>query len=94
MIANINDFSSHDRIIQAALNRFGKIDVLVNNAGIFHLDNIETIDEDNYDRLMNTNLKSLIFFTKACIPHLMKQKGQIGFIKLSFFFQINLFFIF
>lgn len=82
-VGDINDFSIHAKIIQTALDKFGKIDILVNNAGIVHLDGIESIDESQYDQLMNTNLRSLIFLTKACVPNIIKQKGS----KKSLFFQ-------
>lgn len=75
VVGDINDFSIHAKIIQTALDKFGKIDILVNNAGIVHLDGIESIDESQYDQVMNTNLRSLIFFTKACVPNIIKQKG-------------------
>ena len=75
VVGDVNDHTVHERAIQAALNAFGKIDILFNNAGVSQYDTIDTIDPDQFDRLMNTNLKSIIFLTKACVPYLIKQKG-------------------
>lgn len=67
----------HERIIQSALETFGKIDILVNNAGIAIGDNLFSIEEKGFDQTINTNLRSVIFLTKACIPHLIESKGVI-----------------
>lgn len=83
VVGDVNDYTVHERAIQAALNAFGKIDILFNNAGVSQFDTIDTIDPDQFDRLMNTNLRSIIFLTKACVPYLIKQKGTfLLFLKL------------
>ncbi len=66
-----------DRIITETIEHFGKLDVLVNNAGILSLNTIETIDLDDYDRIMNTNVRSVIQLTKLAVPYLAKTRGNI-----------------
>lgn len=76
VVGDVNDCAVHERVIESALKTFGKIDILINNAGIGHNDGVLTIDEANFDRVMNTNLKAVVFLTKACTPHLIEQKGS------------------
>jgi 3-oxoacyl-[acyl-carrier protein] reductase len=60
--------------------RFGRIDVLINNAAIFatipmNRGRIETIDPEEWDRLMAVNLKGLFFCCRAVLPAMRAQKG-------------------
>ncbi|XP_031638407.1 uncharacterized protein LOC116350671 [Contarinia nasturtii] len=65
------------RIIDETVNHFGKLDVLINNAGIMSKDSIENVDLAEYDWIMNTNVRAVIELTKLAIPHLEKTKGNI-----------------
>lgn len=64
-------------IIDETIKEFGKLDVLVNNAGIFMSDTISEFNVSEYDRLMDTNLRSVLVLTHLAIPHLEKTKGNI-----------------
>lgn len=66
-----------ERIITETINHFGKLDVLINNAGIISKNSIENVDMDEYDRIMNTNVRSLVQLSKLAVPHLEKTKGNI-----------------
>ncbi|XP_049303354.1 3-oxoacyl-[acyl-carrier-protein] reductase FabG-like [Bactrocera dorsalis] len=66
-----------ERIISATIERFGQLDVLINNAGIFETGNILDIDVDQFDRVFNTNLRSVFLLTKLAAPHLIKTQGNI-----------------
>lgn len=66
-----------ERIITEAIEHFGKLDVLINNAGVFIRGNITTVDMADWDRVMNTNLRSVVQMTKLAVPHLEKTKGNI-----------------
>lgn len=65
------------RIIDETINHFGRLDVLVNNAGIFFSDTLVEFDVSEYDRLMDTNLRSVIILSHLAVPHLEKTKGNI-----------------
>lgn len=65
------------RIIEQTISHFGQLDILVNNAGVSHYDSITSVDMDAYDRLMNTNIRSIIVLTQLAIPHLEPTKGNI-----------------
>jgi 3-oxoacyl-[acyl-carrier protein] reductase len=67
-IALGNDISKPaetERLVQAALEQFGRVDILVNNAGICPRISIDAMTEDAYDRIMNVNLKSVFFLSRA-----------------------------
>jgi len=63
-----------DDLIQSAINEFGRIDVLVNNAAIAVKGNIMEMPEADWDLLMNTNLKSIYRTIKATLPYMVKQR--------------------
>lgn len=65
------------RIMEASIKKFGKLDVLVNNAGIIETGTIETTTLAQYDRVMNTNLRSIYHLTMLAVPHLIKSEGNI-----------------
>ncbi|MGE0742155.1 MAG: 2-dehydro-3-deoxy-D-gluconate 5-dehydrogenase KduD [Hyphomonadaceae bacterium] len=65
-------------IVEHTLNAFGKIDILVNNAGIIRrADSVEFTEED-WDAVIDTNLKSAFFLAQACGRHMIAQgRGKI-----------------
>ncbi|XP_069966550.1 uncharacterized oxidoreductase TM_0325 [Bactrocera oleae] len=64
-------------IINSTIQKFGQLDVLVNNAGIFYGGNILNIDVEQFDKILNTNLRSVFLLTKYAAPHLVKAQGNI-----------------
>jgi NAD(P)-dependent dehydrogenase (short-subunit alcohol dehydrogenase family) len=64
------DRDSHAEWVAATLDRFGRLDGLVNNAGTSNRFSIEEGEEADLDALMATNLKGPLFLTRACLPHL------------------------
>lgn len=66
-----------ERIIGDTVSHFGKLDVLINNAGIVARNSVETIDLDEYDRIMNVNVRSIVQLSKLAVPHLERTKGNI-----------------
>jgi NAD(P)-dependent dehydrogenase (short-subunit alcohol dehydrogenase family) len=63
------------KAVQTALDRFGRVDTLINNAGIWRPAPIEDISEELYRRVMATNLDSMFFATQAAVPAMKKQGG-------------------
>ena len=63
------------KVVRTALERFGRVDTLINNAGIWRPGPIEGITEDLYRRVMSTNLDSVFFATQAAVPAMKRQGG-------------------
>lgn len=66
-----------ERIINETIQHFGKLDVLVNSAGIAKTKPFVESDIDLYDKIMNTNVRSIVSLTKTAVPHLEATKGNI-----------------
>lgn len=65
------------RIVDETIKHFSKIDVLINNAGILTRDTVIDAKLSEFDRIFDTNVRSVITLTKLCVPHLEKEKGNI-----------------
>ncbi|MBI3236046.1 MAG: 3-oxoacyl-[acyl-carrier-protein] reductase [Bacteroidetes bacterium] len=63
-----------DRLIDEVMKDFGSLDILINNAGITRDTLLMRMSEDQWDEVMNTNLKSAFLVTKAAIKPMMKAK--------------------
>lgn len=66
-----------ERIVDETIKAFGKLDVLINNVGYAISDSVIDVNLSEFDRLTNTNVRSMIELTKLCIPHLEQTKGNI-----------------
>nr|CAD7588968.1 unnamed protein product [Timema genevievae] len=64
-------------ILQETLKHYGKLDVLINNAGILEAGSIENTSLEQYDRIFNTNVRSIYQLTTLAVPHLVKTTGNI-----------------
>ena len=64
-----------EKMVEAAMQRFGKIDILVNNAGIARDKLILRMTEEDWDTVLNVNLKGTFNCTKAVIKHMSKQRS-------------------
>ena len=63
------------KVAEAAIDHFGRIDLLVNNAGIFIPKPFTDYTEDDYNSVMNTNVASFFFMTQQVIPQMKKQNS-------------------
>lgn len=60
-------------VVQTALDRFGRIDVVINNAGVGIFKNVDELTVDEWDSVMATNVKGTFLLTKAALPTLKAQ---------------------
>src|SRR3990172_3834100 len=77
--ADLAKVSAVRKLINKGIEHFGRLDILVNNAGIeFHAPFWE-VSEEEYDKVLNVNLKGVFFGTQAMVQHLIatKRKGKI-----------------
>ncbi len=64
--------------IAAAVSRLSRLDILVNNAGIGHVGSIETTEPDDFDRLINVNVRAVYLVTRAFLPLLLAAQNDPG----------------
>ena len=64
-------------ILDKTISEFGRIDILVNNAGVLEMGSIENSSLEQYDRVMNVNLRAVYHLTMLAVPHLIKTQGNI-----------------
>jgi NAD(P)-dependent dehydrogenase (short-subunit alcohol dehydrogenase family) len=75
MEADVSLAADVDRVVGATLDRFGRIDALVNNAAIGPLGTILDTPEDLWDRVIDVNLKGTYLCCKAVLPHMIAAGG-------------------
>ncbi len=73
--SNAAEFDTAQELAKEILKEFGNIDVLVNNAGITKDNLLMRISEDDFDKVIEVNLKSVFNMTKAVIRPMMKQRS-------------------
>jgi len=78
-LTNNNDL---DNVISKTLNAFGKIDIVVNNGGVFAGFPLHETKDEDWDTIMDTNIRSVFQLTKRVLPHMMKRKAG-AFIHIS-----------
>jgi NAD(P)-dependent dehydrogenase (short-subunit alcohol dehydrogenase family) len=74
---NVKHKSTGEKLLAAAMEKFGSVDVLVNSAGIFETKPFLEVDEAYLDHFLDTNLKGTFFTTQAVIPQMLKQHDGV-----------------
>lgn len=75
--ADVNEDLDAERIIKETIEHYGKLDVLVNNAGVIGMGGIKNSSMEIYDKVMATNMRSVYHLTMLAVPHLTQTKGCI-----------------
>ena len=75
--SDVRDSASQKAAVERVLQDWGKLDVLVANAGLGYFDNIENLTEEQWNATIDTNLTGVFHSVKACIPALKETKGYI-----------------
>ena len=77
-VCDVSDWEQVQKTASAVLDRFGRVDILVNNAGITRDNLIMKMSPEDWDLVMNVNLKGAFLFIKAFVRHMMKNRyGKI-----------------
>ena len=82
--ADLSKVDEINNLVNESINHFGKVDILVNSAGLEKRADFWDVTEADYDLVMNVNLKAVFFATQAVVKHFKEtnNKGRIA-IKLS-----------
>jgi 3-oxoacyl-[acyl-carrier protein] reductase len=72
---DVADESSVKRLAEKTFNRFGRVDILVNDAGVYLKASVVDINEENWDRTINVNLGGNFLCSRAFVPSMRAQKG-------------------
>ena len=92
---DVSKYSDVKSLVEVSVKTFGRIDVLVNNAGIVYYKSIMNTTEEEWDKTIDTNLKGTFLFTKEVLPYMIENKfggiiinvssgaGKSGFSNLS-----------
>jgi NAD(P)-dependent dehydrogenase (short-subunit alcohol dehydrogenase family) len=74
-LVDVGDTREVERMVAAAIERWGRLDVLVNNVGVAISGTVVDISEDDWNRVLNVNLTSVWRGMKFAIPEMLKQGG-------------------
>ena len=80
--ADVTSIPELESAVQKAIKCFGDLDILINNAGILHSTPLEDVTEQEWDRIIDVNLKSFFFAVQKSIPT-MKKKGWGRIVNIS-----------
>lgn len=75
--ADVRDYESQQRAVEAVVKKFGKIDVLVANAGLGHFESITEMTPKQWNETIDTNLTGVFYSVKAAIDAIKGSKGYI-----------------
>ncbi len=73
--ADVSDRNRITQLVSELVGRFGRMDILVNNAGIYELLAFADITEEQWDRVLDVNLKGAFLCTQAVLPIMKEQRG-------------------
>jgi NAD(P)-dependent dehydrogenase (short-subunit alcohol dehydrogenase family) len=76
-LADVTEFSQVDRFVSETIDNYGRLDILVNAAGIIKNGNITDTTLDEWDKMLNINLRSVFYLMQKCVPYLESSKGNI-----------------
>jgi len=71
--ANVTSATDVEKLVEATVSNFGRVDILVNNAGITRDQLLLRMSEEEWDAVLNVNLKSVFLCTRAVLRHMLKQ---------------------
>ena len=81
--ADVSKLTDLQKLVDAAVRRFGRLDIMVNNAGIETRSSVLDTTEDQYDKVLAINLKSAFFGTQLAAKQMIKQGGGGRIINIS-----------
>ena len=74
-LADVRNSATVCSVVRQALEQFGRIDILINNAGVYPRKPFLEMSEQEWDDVQETNLKGVFHCTKAVLPHMVERRG-------------------
>jgi len=74
---DVTDEGAARAAVQSTVDKFGALDIVVNNAGVMLLGPVENADTTDWTRMINTNVLGLMYLTHAALPHLLASQGTV-----------------
>ena len=77
-LAVATDVTDHDqvkRLVDSAVQSYGRVDVMINNAGLMPQAPLERLKVDEWDRMIDVNIKGVLYGIAAALPHMQRQKA-------------------
>ncbi|HEY9572955.1 MAG TPA: SDR family NAD(P)-dependent oxidoreductase [Pusillimonas sp.] len=78
LACDVADRSACERAVGQVMAKFGRIDVLINNAGITQPVKFLEIDPNSWDRILDVNLRGVLYLSQAVVPHMRGKGGAIA----------------
>jgi len=73
--ADVSKAADCKRVVNTTVENYGRLDILFNNAGVIHIGKITDTSEEDYDRVMDINVKGVYLASKYAIPEILKSEG-------------------
>jgi NAD(P)-dependent dehydrogenase (short-subunit alcohol dehydrogenase family) len=80
---NIGESAVAAKIVETAISRFGSIDALVNNAGIFFAKRFTEFTTEDFEALSTVNIKGFLYVTQGTVKQMIRQKGGGSVVSIS-----------
>jgi NADP-dependent 3-hydroxy acid dehydrogenase YdfG len=74
-VCDVRDPGQVDALAAAAVDRFGRLDIVVANAGVGAYGEFLSLDPEHLEEMIDTNVKGLLYTVRASLPHLLKSEG-------------------
>jgi meso-butanediol dehydrogenase/(S,S)-butanediol dehydrogenase/diacetyl reductase len=74
---DVSDYSQVENLVGTAVEEYGKLDIMVNNAGIGSLSGIDEMDKEEYEQVRSVDLDGVVYGTKIAAPHLEDTEGVV-----------------
>jgi NADP-dependent 3-hydroxy acid dehydrogenase YdfG len=75
LATDVTDYGQVKRLADAAVEKYGRIDVMINNAGLMPQSLLERLKIDEWDRMIDVNIKGVLYGVAAALPHMKRQKA-------------------
>lgn len=74
---DVSSYEEVENLVEETVEKYGKLDIMVNNAGIGAVEGIEDMDVEDYEKIRSIDLDGVVYGCKAAAPHLRETEGTI-----------------